>query len=310
MGDGWTGTDPAALVEWLRARAHPIATVDPGAELEDLAPLGHAVGEAVVVGIGESVRGARSGRELYQLKHRVLRLVVEWLGFRAMALEESEAGGRALDEYVRTGAGDPRALLAQAWTPWRTEEFLAVIRWIRAFNADHPGDMVRIVGVDTGGDHPLAHNTLAWRERTGAKVLYWGGMAHTAGGKANVNSFPPAPVSPSTGRSDGSVLRDNLGTGYLSIGVTCHHGVDLPPPPPEFAESVLGAAGLDQYMIDIRPPQPEVARRWLAAPATTRVVGPHYDPAADADYHMTGGSLSVWFDVVLHRREIAPARRI
>jgi erythromycin esterase len=306
MTDVSMGDDRAGLIEWLRARAQPIGSLDPEAPLEDLAPFGHAVGEAVVVGLGESVRGARTGSELYTVKHRILRLLVEWLGFRAMTLEDSEAVGEALDDHVRTGRGDPRSLLAEAWTPWRTEEFLDVIQWIRAFNATHPEDMVRIVGVDTEGDHPLAHNTLAWHERTGEKVLYWGGLAHTAGGKANVNSFPPDDRSPTTGRSDGSVLRDNLGSGYLSVGVTCHHGVDLPPPPPEFAEAVLGAAGLDQYALDIRPPQPEVARRWLAAPATTRVIGPHYDPANDAAYHMTGGSLTVWFDVVVHVREVTP----
>jgi erythromycin esterase len=201
-------------------------------------------------------------------------------------------------------------LLAGAWAPLQTREFLDVVRWIRAFNATHPEDVVRIVGVDTDGDHSLAYNTLAWHERTGDKVLYWGGLAHTAGGKANVNSFPPDDRSPTTGRSDGSVLRDNLGSGYLSVGVTCHHGVDLPPPSPEFAEAVLGAAGLDHYVLDVRPPQPEVARRWLAAPAMTRVIGPHYDPANNAGYHMTGGSLSVWFDVVVHVREVTPAQPI
>lgn len=313
IDDGETSTsDRTALISWIEDSAHPIATVDPWAPLDDLAPLVPMVGHAVVVALGESVRGVRSGHEFYGLKHRILRLAVEQLGFRSMALEErDESGAAAIDEYVCTGGGDPQALLAGLWAPWQTEEFLDVVRWMRAYNADHPDDLARIVGVVSDAPHGLAYNTLAWHERTGDRILYWGGIAHTAVGRANSNSFPPNTSSPATGPTDGSILRDRLGSGYLSVGLTCHHGAGgapLPAPAADFAESILGSAGPERYFLDLHGPQPDVARRWLTAPATTRVIGPHYDPDNDAAYHMTGSSLAGWFDVIIHLREITPAR--
>lgn len=302
--------DRAAVVTGIRDAAHPITTVEPWSALHDLEPLAPILAGAAVVGVGESVRGARSGHELYQLKHRLLRFAVERCGFRAMALEESPASAATLDAYVRTGDGDAAAALATAWRPWQTEEFLDVLVWIRSFNTEHPDQPVRIVGVDTPGDHPLAHNTLAWHERTNARVFYWGGMAHTAGGEENVGSFPPHPSSPAMGPSDGSVLRRHLGDRYVSIGLTCHHGADgdpLPAPPDNFAESTLEAAGIDAYLLDLRSVDSEAARRWITSPATTRVIGPHYDPDDDAAYFMSGGSLADWFDVILHVQEITPA---
>ena len=308
-GDG--DLDRDALTSWLRSAAHPLASVDPRASLGDLGPLEAMLGDADVVGLGESVRGARSGHELYRLKHRVLRLAVERLGFRSMTLEESAETGMAMDEYVLTGDGDPQALLASsAWGPWQTEEFLDVLLWMRAFNVEHPDDVLRVVGIDTGGTHVLARNTLAWLDHSGDRIVYWGGLAHTALGKANVNSFPPLQESSTTGPSDGSVLRDELGDRYVSVGVTCHHGLELPPPPAHFAESVLGAVGLERYLLDLHAPVPDEVRRWLTAPATTRVIGPLFEPDDNDAYNMSGGSLADWFDVIAHVQEITPVHRL
>ena len=59
------------LSEQLRSAAAVLRTVDPAAPLDDLAPVATAIGDAQVVGLGESVHGAA---EEVRLKHRVLRL--------------------------------------------------------------------------------------------------------------------------------------------------------------------------------------------------------------------------------------------
>ena len=99
-----TETDPVA--GWVERTAVPLRTSDPAAPLDDLDALAPAVGDAEIVGLGESNHG---GAELLALKHRVLRLLVERLGFRTIAWEEDWTTGRQVDAYIRGGPRPGRA---------------------------------------------------------------------------------------------------------------------------------------------------------------------------------------------------------
>ncbi|MEU2101909.1 erythromycin esterase family protein [Nocardia sp. NPDC019255] len=136
--------DAAHVARWIRDFAHPLVQVEADGSLADLAALADRADGAVVVGVGTTTR---AGHELSVTAHRILRLFVEKLGFRALALLDDESVVAAMDAYARTGAGDARAILGQAWVPWRTAETLAVLRWAREFNAAHPHDPVRLVGL-------------------------------------------------------------------------------------------------------------------------------------------------------------------
>jgi erythromycin esterase len=37
------------------------------------------------------------------------------------------------------------------------------------------------------------------------------------------------------------------------------------------------------------------------------VIGPVYDPENDGAFHLSGGSLSEWFDLVVHHRAVTVA---
>ena len=147
----------ADVTAWIRRQATSLVTADPAEPLTDLAPLRQIVSDADVVGLGESTHGAH---EQFALKHRIVRLLVEELGFRCVALEEDWTKGVQLDDYVREGTGDPRQLLAGAGTPWRTEEILRLITWIHDYNQAHPDDMVRFAGVDVVAVGPLAYQAV------------------------------------------------------------------------------------------------------------------------------------------------------
>src|SRR5829696_1191435 len=302
----------AVVTGWVRRNARPLATFDPAAPLDDLAPLGPRVRGAAVVGVGGTTGGAH---ELSALTHRILRYLVEHHGIRALAIEDDWRIGRALDDHVRTGAGDPRAVLAGAWPPWRTEEVVDVVHWTRTRNEAHPDDPVRIVGLDDAAlespdeaERHMADSLVAWQERTGTRALYWGEAAHTAVGDLRTVHAPPGP--PMVQRSAGSRLRDHFGPAYVSVGLTFGHGDvpwPVPSPPPELAEAALGAAGA-AALIDLHAPGPAEVRAWLEAPARLRLVGPRIDPAHDGVRHMTGGSLAGWFDVIAHVERVSPSR--
>ncbi len=402
----------AAVTAWIRQHATPLATIDPTAPLTDLAPLRQVVGDAQVVGLGESTHGAH---EQFALKHRIVRLLVEELGFGCVALEEDWTKGRQLDEYLVTGTGDPRALLADAGPPWRTEEILQLLTWLRSHNQAYPDSKVRFVGVDIVAVGPLAYQAVTeyveraapdrageleqqfaairprghlqqhvrwlhsqpdkqpfldhaarayelvsnlpatkghalalqhakaimafytyhaqqqvafrdqqmaenlswWRDHTGDKVVYWAANVHTANGPRLAISYPPFP--PSQGQSAGADLRERYGRGYVSLGITFHHGTinigwnppqpyRVPVPPTRFAESTLADSGQRDFILDLHAPAPDEVRTWLDAPATLRAIGPAYEPDKDADYHMSGGPLAQWFDAVIQLEEVTPTR--
>lgn len=120
------------ITHWVQSHAGPLDTTDPNAPLGDLQPLDRMVGDAVMVGLGESTHGSY---EQFTLKHRVVRLLVEQLGFRSLAMEEDWASGIDLDRYLRTGQGDPTELVKAMRAPWNTREVQAVLEWSRAWNA-------------------------------------------------------------------------------------------------------------------------------------------------------------------------------
>ncbi|MEU6767310.1 erythromycin esterase family protein [Streptomyces sp. NPDC046853] len=298
-------------VDWLTRHAHPLNTSDAQADSADLRPLADAVSGAEIVALGV---GSRATRELSVLQHRMLRFLVEEQGFRALALEGDDPARLGLDTYVLTGAGDPRAMLLEARAFWRTGEILDVLLWMRAHNERNPHDPVRLAALPTQAPPPgaglaeieraLADDVLRWHEHSRLKTVYWGGIAHTAVGDPRTVSSP----EPQTHRNAGGHLREHFGGGYASIGLTFHHGTDYPVPPAEFAETVLGAAGLPAYFTDLRARHPEPVDAWLGAPAMTRLIGPFYDAREDASHHLSGGSLAGWFDVVAHVREVTAAR--
>jgi erythromycin esterase len=399
-----------AVPERLVGIVHPLTMLDPEAPLTDLAFLGERLRGAEVVGLGRSTHGAH---ELSVLTHRVLRFLIERLGFRALAIEDDWTKGIEIDEHLRTGRGDLQVLLDGVSAHWRTEELLDVLSWMRSYNEQHPADPVRFVGLDIAsvgalaytavaryvrrtapdrldeleahyatlrpaagvdahiewyrsqpdkqpfieharrahdlvanlppteghalavqharaivgfyGYHAqdqvsfveplLAQNTIWWHEHTGDKIVYWGGIPHTAVGAARRVSFPPAP--PTTDRNAGSRLREHFRSGYVSIGLTFHHGTvrlgsqlcAVPAPSPGRADAGLGGIGLDTYLLDLHA-DPGPAWAWLDAPAQLRLIGPRYDAADDADHHMSGGSLTDWFDLVVYRQEVTPTRPV
>jgi erythromycin esterase len=188
---------------------------------------------------------------------------------------------------------------------------------MHTYNERHPGDPVRLVGLDEPADdmsileRRLAANALRWREHTGHKILYWSG-SHSAVGHARTVAWTPNEAGV-TSRNAGSYLREQLGTEYVSTGLTFHHGsVDLdgkpalvPAPPADFTDAVLGSAGLERYLLDLRAGGSDSGRTVADAPAKLRLIGPRYNPGVPAS--MSGGSLSEFFDIVLHTREVTPA---
>ncbi|KUL35423.1 hypothetical protein ADL22_27380 [Streptomyces sp. NRRL F-4489] len=174
---------PAELTRWVTRHAARLADPRTGADLDapltDLEPLRDLVGDARVVALGEN---SHQIREFGLLRDRILRFLVQELGFTVYAMEFGAAEGRAVDAWVQGGPGDIDDLLAprdgeprdagatgaNSDTSTRTSgcgrngrlgqpvECRDTLRWLRRRNAG-AARPVRFVGCDI----PLAGGSLA-----------------------------------------------------------------------------------------------------------------------------------------------------
>lgn len=136
-----------SVLDALEEHAVALDTTDPSAALDDLDRLHDRFADARTVGLGEATHGTR---EFLQLKHRLLRYLVTEHDVRVFGLEANFPEALALDDYVVHGEDDPVEALEGVyfWT-WQVESVLALVEWLRTFNADRPvEDRVRFYGFD------------------------------------------------------------------------------------------------------------------------------------------------------------------
>ena len=111
----------------------------------DLAPFGQIVGDATVVGLGESTH--MSGG-YYQAKERLIRYMVEQLGFRIVTFESSWMEARAAEEYVRSCTGSAEQATRSLLIVWRDTAVRDLLRWLCEYNQSHASDPVTFFGFD------------------------------------------------------------------------------------------------------------------------------------------------------------------
>jgi erythromycin esterase len=154
------------------------------------------------------------------------------------------------------------------------------------------------VWADAIGDH---------QHRTGSRVAYWDGIAHTSAAPAILGLAPERGPQPTVG----SLLRSRYGTRYVSVAIGFHHGdlgfAIVPEPAPDLIDAMLGEADLPAHWLDLR--RDAVHRRW-DGPAKARVISGVYDPSRDAIEYLAVASLADAFDVLIHIRQVSPVRRL
>jgi erythromycin esterase len=147
------------IVAWLKANAISLATTEPCSGLKDMEFLRAAIGDARIVSLGEATHGTR---EFFQIKHRVIEYCVAELGFTMVAFEANYGETLAVNDYVLDGKGTAAGVVAgmEMWI-WNTEEVVALMEWIRAWNIAHDRK-VRFYGFDMQGSRGAARHLLGY----------------------------------------------------------------------------------------------------------------------------------------------------
>ncbi|MDX6260970.1 MAG: erythromycin esterase [Kribbellaceae bacterium] len=154
-------------------------------------------------------------------------------------------------------------------------------------------------------DESMAANTAWWARTTGAKVMLSAHNGHVALETGSPADYP---------KDQGEFLREQLGRGYLSIGMSFDHGsfnshdtadgalrvFTLPPAAPGNNEYTLDKVPYRDYLVDLRR-LPASTRAWLDVRRPTRDIGTGY-PTPDLPIRL-GPS----YDLLIHLNQVTAA---
>jgi erythromycin esterase len=154
VSSGIAHCEDDAFSKWAAAHAIPLTTVEPGDDFSDLLPLKSVVGTARVVALGET----HGAREHLAFRNRLIRFLVEQVGFTAIALEMGFLESGSLDAFVGGGPGDAQSVIVAASARQQTPyvQNAELIQWMRDYNvaaATTGHRKIRFYGIDltTGG---------------------------------------------------------------------------------------------------------------------------------------------------------------
>jgi erythromycin esterase len=135
------------VISWLKQHSIPVKYIDPGNDFSDLQPLKHVLKDVRIIGLGESTHGTS---EFIKIRQRLVEFLVTEMGFTAIAMESSYSDCEPINDYLLTGKGNlPDLLTAQGYTAWDTEEFTAMLYWLRQYNQRVPEEKkVHFYGTD------------------------------------------------------------------------------------------------------------------------------------------------------------------
>lgn len=161
--DATTQEVSEAFLTWARGNAIPITTIQPGHGFEDLQPLKELVGNARIVGLGESLHGVH---EFFEVRHRLFEFLVEEMGFTAFAGETGLVEAVRVNDYVLGRADEPEQMsdwFNGGFRDW--EEVKTLVRWMRRYN-QNPNHSRKLhfygIDVNTWYTSPLAALEGAW----------------------------------------------------------------------------------------------------------------------------------------------------
>ncbi|MDF3146834.1 MULTISPECIES: erythromycin esterase family protein [unclassified Streptomyces] len=299
----WNNTDYLRLVEWIRAYnlRHPGDPVRfmgddiswTGPELydavEDYVAASHP---QLSARLAELYRGLRPTVSTGAYIEQYLKLPY------AECMERAERTGEALRLLERQDPGADREAYDRAVQQARVIDQTARQY---AFDIEDPAEIAAAMRYR---DAAMAANVVWWQGRTGTKVLLSAHNNHVAYVAHDPAQYP---------KVQGAFLRDSLGAGYVSVGLTFAQGSfnatgqddviqrwTLGPAGPGSSERILDRVRHRDYLLDLRT-APSPADAWLRQAHPTRSIGTAY-PDGPHDI-----ALARSYDVLIHLHRVEAA---
>lgn len=169
---GVVGSDvkdaPSVNRTQLPAGVYALQGLQSSLSYEDLKPLANDLKGASVIGLGEA-RHTSGG--FHKANVRVIKHLIETQGFRAITLETNWGWSLPLTDYVASGTGNVLTAIDTIFPQFKSQEFMDLISWVRAFNRSHPNDTVTFFGFDMQQPDVDASRLVAFLRNTNTPAL-------------------------------------------------------------------------------------------------------------------------------------------
>jgi hypothetical protein len=131
---------------WIATTGHQLASVEPSFEDNaDLAWLDQRTEGVKVFAMGEATHG---NSELFRVRHRLTRYLIENAGFNVVAFESSAARARACDRFILgEDISIKEAMGGLGMAIWQIEELRDLLVYLRQINTERE-EPIRFFGVD------------------------------------------------------------------------------------------------------------------------------------------------------------------
>ncbi|WP_411074956.1 erythromycin esterase family protein [Streptomyces sp. cmx-4-7] len=303
----WNNAEYRDLLQWIRAYnvrhpADPVRFVGDdggfaGAELYDrVSAYAAAARPDLTPRLTELYRGLRPATDAETYVDDYLSKPM------AERKEFAERTGRAVDLLKQRPGTDVDA------HAWAVQHATAIHQMTTLFAFDWD-DPLSVPDLMLHRDRIMAENIAWWQRQTGDKIVLAAHNGHIA-----LKTYIPGAYP----RVQGDFLRERLGSGYLSVGLTFDRGsfnafdsdggvhrFTVGPAAPGTAEHTLDRVRYRDFVVDLRN-TPAAARAWLAAPHTVKNIGATYPGIADAPQIR----LSESYDVVIHLQRVEAAHML
>ncbi|KGO92965.1 erythromycin esterase family protein [Flavobacterium subsaxonicum] len=138
----------AAVVNWIDANAIAIEGAGQDAPLSNLKQNTPAIfNDVKLFGFGEATHHTK---EFFDIKARFFKYLAENNGVRVFMIEDGFGPDYNINAYIAGGGGTAKEAVSQmGFSIWMTEEMVALVEWMRAFNANRPKtDRITFYGID------------------------------------------------------------------------------------------------------------------------------------------------------------------
>jgi len=142
------GQTNMTFATWAKEKAIKIKSLELQDNQSDIEPLNRIIGNATVVCLGESRHDIH---EQVALKNRLVKYLVEKMGFTTFILEASLPYSEKINEFIKNGIGNIDVIMSEmpGWFLWDTREMKEIIIWMRKYNQNKTGDeQIRFFGID------------------------------------------------------------------------------------------------------------------------------------------------------------------
>lgn len=126
-------------------KIHNIESLDYN-ENNDLEFMKEKLENVEIVGIGEATHFTK---EFFEFRHKLLKFLVEEMGYRAFVMEAPDSIMYYLNKYVQTGEGNLEEMFYNTYWLLESREFYNTIEWMKNYNLKQTDEnKIRLYGMD------------------------------------------------------------------------------------------------------------------------------------------------------------------